>query len=273
MTRLPLLPSSEPQASRSRVCAKELRRIRKDRSPAIFALAVVVLTGVMGQRFYNQPKLDVGTIAPQTIKAPSDATVEDTKSTEANRKAARRGSTSVLMLDLVSNQQIYQDLQQKIALDNELRQLVGPLPFVETSILSTSTQLYLRGCPESEWQAILTAAAQGSGGARIYKNAVVELQAYRSKTSPQKLSALITTVSKIRQQYARALKKISDTEILKAEILNQPSLLELSDAEWRLAQIGINESAKRILTQGIAPGLPANIFAAGSKPTGKNAGT
>lgn len=262
MTRLPLLPSSEPQASRSRVCAKELRRIRKDRSPAIFVLAVVVLTGVMGQRFYNQPKLDVGTIAPQTIKAPSDASVEDTKSTEANRKAARRGSISVLMLDLASNQQIYQDLQQKLALDNELRQLVGPLPFVETSILSTSTQLDLRGCPESEWQAILAAveAAQDSGGARIYKNAVVELQAYRSKTSPQKFSILIATVAKIRQQYTRALKKISDTEILKAETLNKPSVLELPDADWRLTQIGIRESAKRILTQGIAPGLPSNIL-------------
>ncbi|HEY9711272.1 MAG TPA: hypothetical protein V6D48_23890, partial [Oculatellaceae cyanobacterium] len=74
-------------------------RARKGRSPAMWVLAVVSLTSVMGNRFYNQPKLDVGKAAPQTIRAPYDASVEDTKTTEEKRKEARTGSVPVLMVD------------------------------------------------------------------------------------------------------------------------------------------------------------------------------
>lgn len=289
VSQLDVVPGSDSQRQSSilkpphmlSVCAKELRSIRKDRSAAIFVIAVVSLTSVMGQRFYNQPKLDVGTIAPQTIKAPSAASVEDTKTTQANRKAASRGSVPVLMLDLAVNQKIDQDLRKTLDEGNELRQIAGPFPFANTSILSTSTQLYLHDCPESEWQAVLAVveSAKQESGVRsnksdqsrtfytfdISKNAnlpkiVAELQAYRLKTSPQKFSALIATVSQVRQRYAQALRKLSAPEVSKAETLYNPSLLDLSDADWRSTQIGISNSAKRILAQGIAPGLPPNIL-------------
>ncbi|MCA2589798.1 MAG: hypothetical protein IM509_03330, partial [Microcystis sp. M31BS1] len=39
----------------------------------IFLFTVGCLTSVVGYRFYNQPKLAVGTISPVTIIAPEDA--------------------------------------------------------------------------------------------------------------------------------------------------------------------------------------------------------
>jgi membrane-associated HD superfamily phosphohydrolase len=38
------------------------------------------------------------------------------------------------------------------------------------------------------------------------------------------------------------------------------SLLELSDVVWQETRRGINQASKRILTQGIPPGLPPNIL-------------
>jgi len=263
------------------VCVKELHSIRKNRSAAIFIIAVVSLTSVMGQRFYHQPKLDVGTIAPQTIKAPTANSVEDTKSTEANRKAARRDLVPVLMLDFRVNQQIAQELQKQLDTGNELRQIAGTFPWVSTAILSTSTQRYLRTCPEAEWQAVLAIVEnpKWDSEAGIHKSnhsptfftfdiskntylpkIVAELQAYRLKTSPQKFASLIATVSQVRQRYAQALTKFSEPEVSRVETFYKPSLLDLSDTDWRSTQIGLRNSAKRILAQGIAPGLPPNIL-------------
>jgi len=258
--------------SQRRVYCNSPRSGKDHSSAAIFVIAVVSLTGVMGQRFYNQPKLDVGTVAPQTIKAPYAASVKDTKTTEAKRKAALTGSLPILMVDPAVNQQSDRDLQQALDLNNELRQITGPFPFVETSILSTSTQIYLRECPESELQAILNAVADTSkpeardAQSQTEKrfeaplsNAIAELQAYRRQASPEKLSLLISTVSQARQRYAQAGAKLRP-EVSKTEIFYETSLLKLSDAEWRATQIGIRDSANRILTQGIAPGLPPSIL-------------
>jgi membrane-associated HD superfamily phosphohydrolase len=53
--------------------------LKKKRDPIIFAIAVLSLTGVMGQKFYNQPRLKINTIAPETIRAPYTAEIEDRK--------------------------------------------------------------------------------------------------------------------------------------------------------------------------------------------------
>ncbi len=75
-------------------------RNRKSSSVVMWMLAILSLTGVIGNRFfYNQPKLDVGTAAPQTIRAPYSAIVEDTKTTEEKRKAARTGTNFLLRFD------------------------------------------------------------------------------------------------------------------------------------------------------------------------------
>lgn len=256
--------------------SKGIRRLRKERSSAVVLIAVLSLTGAMGHRYYNQPKLDVGTRAPQTIKAPHTARILDIKSTEAKRRAALTGSVPILMIDPVINQQIDQDLQQALDLGNALRQTVGPFPFVKTDILSTATQKYLRDCPEPEWQAVIKASSQvavpatpdrqSQAAVGTQKNqgrlpkTVAELQSYRSRTTSEQFSALIATISQARQRYAQALTKLREPEVSKTEIFYETSLLELPDSEWQSTQTGIRDATRRILAQGIAPGLPPNIM-------------
>ncbi len=127
------------------------------RTPVIFAIALVSLTGVMGHKLYNTTKLKAGTIAPQTMKAPYSDNIEDKKKTEQQRKAATKSSLLVLMVDAQVNEKIVKDLQQFMDTGNEIRATAGYFPFFDTLVLPLSTQRYLRSCSNSEWQTLLKA--------------------------------------------------------------------------------------------------------------------
>jgi cyclic-di-AMP phosphodiesterase PgpH len=222
------------------------RRQPKSRPPVMWVVAVVSLTSAMGNRFYNQPRLDVGTEAPQTIRAPHSVSVEDTKTTEEKRKAARTGAVPVLMFDHSLTQDIYQTLEQSLDRVEELRQMSGPFPIAETTILSDATQRYLRQIKEEEWQAILarvnrtkgvqsTESRAGLGeqaeeSSNIpFTQAVSELQSYRQMSSPQVFSSLIESIALARQGYAVALHQLSEWQRAESSRRYDASLLELSD--------------------------------------------
>jgi hypothetical protein len=163
-------------------------RNRKSSSLLMWVLAVVSLTSITGNRFYNHPKLDVATLAPQTIRAPFDARVEDTKTTEEKRKAARVRSVPVLILDSSLTQSISQDLQQSLDNAEKLRQKAANLPYsLALSILENECRPLSKNCWDN-------------------------------------------------------------------------SLIILSNPVWQETRIGITTASKRILTQGIPPGLAPNIL-------------
>ncbi|MBE9050581.1 HD family phosphohydrolase [Nostocales cyanobacterium LEGE 11386] len=129
--------------------------VHEKRSSVVLAIAVVSLTGVMGHKLYNQPQLTVGTPAPQTMRAPYTASIEDQEETEAQRQAASKSSVPVLMVDVQKTEKINKNLQQLLDEANEIRTTAGSFPFFDTSVLSVSVQHYLRSASASEWQALL----------------------------------------------------------------------------------------------------------------------
>ncbi|WP_341530977.1 HD family phosphohydrolase [Nostoc sp. UHCC 0302] len=131
--------------------------LHEKRSSAILAIAIIALTGILGHKLYNQPQLKVGTPAPQTIKAPYTASIEDKKKTEAQRKAVSGRSIPVLMIDTQINEKIDQNLQKLLDDGDEIRTVAGSFPFFDTLVLPISIQRYLRSCSEPEWQALLVA--------------------------------------------------------------------------------------------------------------------
>lgn len=270
-------PASPPMTERSKH-----RRDRRGRSPAMWVVAVISLTSVMGHRFYNQPKLDVGKAAPQTIRALFSANVEDTKTTEEKRKAARAGFVPVLMFDQSLTKDLYQDLQQSLDKAEELRQLSGSFPFVATTVLSEATQQYLRQSKEWEWHSVLAFADTGKDVDRLeyeaapstqtaqplhlsFAQAVSELQSYRKISSPKAYSSLVDSISLAREGYAKALRQITELSAAESDRHYDASLLELSDEDWGQTRQGVTEASKRILTQGIPPGLPPDILKEGVK--------
>ncbi|MHC5860073.1 HD family phosphohydrolase [Nostoc sp.] len=286
--------------TQSRIYAVGLDWAYQQRYSVILAIAIVSLTGVIGNKLYNQTQLQVGNPAPQTITAPYTANIENQKKTEAKRKAVSESSLQMLMLDARVNEEINKNLQQLLDDGNEIRAVAGAFPFVDSVILSISTQRYLRSCPESEWQALLltvensknpqkkpkgqtTASSNQERQPRTtpksdsqspkkteptdfsqntdFTQAVAELESYRLITSEKNLSLLIALISQARQRYTQATAKLLQLESVKPEAVYEESLLlDLLDVEWKKTQTGIHQITERILAQGIPQGLPKNIL-------------
>jgi cyclic-di-AMP phosphodiesterase PgpH len=312
--RITLRSKEKSSKNQSGIDTVALNWVHEKRSCAVLAIAIVSFTGVMGHKLYNQPQLKVGTPAPQTMRAPYTASIEDRNKTETQRKAIRKSSIPVLIVDAAITEEIDQTLQQLLEQNSEIRGTAGAFPFFDTSVLSVSSQHYLRSCSDSEWQTLLVAvqntSKQQSGflsgkqsgslrekqltseypslfpsstGSPIpdrqtgnipqdtepvdvsqkadFTQAVGQLVAYRITTSAQNLSSLITQLSQVRQTYAQASSKLSQLQTANPEgVYNDTVLLDLSDDEWAKTQVGIHQSADRILAQGIPEGLPPRIL-------------
>ncbi|MEM8602305.1 MAG: HDIG domain-containing metalloprotein [Cyanobacteria bacterium P01_H01_bin.121] len=253
---------------------------------AIFLIAVASLTGTLGQRFYNQPELDVGRVAPYTILAPQAATVEDRKTTEEQRKAAETGQFPILEIDSAANQQIYQDLQRILTRGDDLRKVMGPFPVVPVSQLSLSTQMYLRDAPSSDWDQVVQQVAPRQLSLResvvsgteaqpatpqvnstTRQRAVSELQAYRQGTFNQDLRPLLEQLFTARQRYQAAQRDLAEqtkpTESAASAIvppLYQADFFNLTDTTWQETKAGTYTALERILTQGIPQGFPPRLL-------------
>lgn len=246
------------------------------RSPMLALVAVVSLSSTLGHRFYNQPKLDVGTKAPQTIKAPKSASIPDYKTTEEQRKAARIGAVAILMLDRTVDRQIDRELQQFWQHGDELRRAVGSFPFASPSALSNAAQLYLRGTPEWEWRSILAQAGDNSATSqrlnldsqptaaptdnKSQQDAVAQLQAYRRSVSSEEFQSLTDSIDSARRRYLNALETLGKPSVSGVGLIYDTSLFDLEDAAWQKTQTGMSRAAKMMLAQGIPQGLPKEIL-------------
>ncbi|MBW4514445.1 MAG: HDIG domain-containing protein [Timaviella obliquedivisa GSE-PSE-MK23-08B] len=247
----------------------------------MLAIAILSLTSAIGYRFYDEPQLAVGTIAPQTLKAPATVRIIDQYTTEANRKAARTAGVSVLMIDKPINQEIYQTLQTLLQEGDDLRQQVGKLPFVEPSLLSTTAQRYLRQAPEWQWQATIAkieGKAEGKDDNETNSSllnsprsraltdlasssqelAILELQNYRRAATADDFSALKGVIGLARQRYAAALLSLPSSA--NEENFYDSTLFNLTDPEWAQTKATVRQTLERMLTQGIAPGIPPALL-------------
>ncbi len=235
--------------------------------------AILLLTSAIGYRFYNEPQLGAETIAPQTLRAPSSAKVVDAKTTDANRKAARIAAVPVLMIDQSANQDIYRSLQRLLERGDKLRQQAGAFPFLDTSVLSTHTQRYLRQTEEWNWRMALASvdgismasklgdsdAVSATAQPALVQNlqqqtAILELRNYRRSSAIEDVSALVEVTARARQRYQTALAAL--TVEPPEDNFYDASLFSLSDPEWSLLKEQVRDAVERILSQGVAPGLP-----------------
>ena len=259
-------------------------------SLVVFAIALITMTGVMGHKLYNQPQLQEGTTARETIVAPYTAQVEDKQKTELLREAARDNSLQWLMVDKRVNEAVEQNLQQLLQQGNEVRKTAGDFPFFDVEVLDASTQSYLRSASEQEWNQLKISLQDGNqdvarnqkpkpivvanttdtslrdtpgidtiGQNSNFKQALNQLQLYRAETSLTNLRSLIKQIESKRELYAQAKAKLAEFNNQKPAgiIYDDTTVLDLGDEAWSKIQMGIVQSAQLILAQGIHPGLPS----------------
>jgi putative nucleotidyltransferase with HDIG domain len=277
-----LLKQLKPQLQRT--CQpKQAQSGSNSRCQVVILVSVLALTSALGQRFYNAPRLDVGRAAPQTIYAPASATVEDTRATEEKRKAARRNAMSILMLDQAVNQAVYRSLKRHLEQGKDLRQIAGPFPFTQTSILSSRMQSYLRQADTTDFQKVLNAvnatvprqptaagrtSAPNSTLAKLnvglmssdQRQAIGELRTYRQSVGPQAYEQLVQTLTQTRFNYISAVNALPPPATPDAKPLYDASLLKLTETEWQQVQTRTLQVAERMLAQGIPFGLPEAVL-------------
>ncbi|MGD2182367.1 HD family phosphohydrolase [Lusitaniella coriacea] len=239
-------------------------------APFMLVLAVVSLTSAIGYRFYNQPKLKEGTIAPRDIIAPKQAEFEDIQTTEAKRKEAQAGVVVVLQISDPTNTKVREQLGEFIDRVEQKRDRAGLFPFVEDTIISQNLQQFLRASTDEQWEEIIATiqpiASEDSPPVTIPESsqpkiarAARVLSDYRQQFGEQSFLNLIDTIQRSRQSYTDTLTAIEETPLQEIEKEDIQPFLDLTDNEWEETKQAIVQSLERILTQGIPPGLPLGL--------------
>lgn len=264
--------ASTRSVNRVQLLRKRLSRKKGVPESVIVAIAALTLTSALGQSFYNQPRLSVGKIAPETIQAPVSARVEDKQATEEKRKTARTIAVPVFMADSTATEQVRQTIRALLAKATQLRQQAGAFPFADTQILSEPIQRYLRKAEEWEWRLIINAAQEHSAMTQpkdfsspdrlgvqlsdpLQRKAADELKRYNNQTSADGLSGLTNQISNARRQYMDALASIQSPMSSTNPSFDR-SVLDVSDTAWQKMRTEVMQTSDRMLAQGIPPGLP-----------------
>ncbi|MGF1459866.1 MAG: HD family phosphohydrolase [Leptolyngbyaceae cyanobacterium] len=272
-----------PSARRTQQC-KELRR-RRVRPTIALTVAVLTLTAAMGQRYYRQPELQVGTASPKTILAPESAAVTDEETTEARRTAARNGAVPVLVPDTDINQRITNSLDSLLEQADLLRQEAGDFPPINGRLLPTATQTYIREASTDEWNAIwsvvtavatdlrdadtpkpspislLTARTDFQKLTTAQQQAARDLINYQQLRSAIDLEALQIVFETARTDYRNANQGLERLAQAERGIPNDPALLRLSDEDWRTLQAEVQLALELMLLQGIPEGVSPDRLA------------
>jgi cyclic-di-AMP phosphodiesterase PgpH len=239
--------------------------VKKRRPSILFCLALLLLTGTIGYRYYNEPQLSVGRLAPETILAPNTAArVEDSLATVSARKAARQNTLRVVVINSVTNQEIQTDLQQRLIQVDQLRQKIGPFPYLSTQLLTEDVQQTLRHLNNAQWKTLSKTLQRSDRPQPIPTefrppgrfNAWTQVQAYylQNRKSPE-AAKFLQTIQTAQQRYQSA-----QSEITTLSSLDTAPLLTLNESDWQAAQKQLPIILKRMLTQGIAPGLRADMY-------------
>ena len=234
--------------------------IRQLHPPLMWGITVISLTSVIGYRFYNQPQLSVGTVSPVKVVAPKDGTFQDEKTTEAKRKEVRTGIIPILQRDLQLTSQLKGELTETITEIEQLRQQVGPFPFISGSLIPVKTQQYLRSVNEKTWRTIqstLVSDKEPSPNLQTHtKEAISHLKNYEDKTSATTLKGLLDTIQQSRQRYHGVKREVLNTKTsnLTPELLG--TFLDLDDNNWQTTEKTLNTTLNRILLQGLPSGIP-----------------
>lgn len=270
---------TKPARRKTRQCkqSRASKYIAQAKPPLMLVLAIASFTAVLGNRYYNQPKLTEGKTAPRTYVAPHYTSIVDTQETERLRREARNATVPILKKDTEITQTIITSIQNYLQQIETVREIVGNVPFVEsTEIISLESQLYLRQASQEDWNSILdivngndsekdldlnmgqNAFIQGLNWEK--EQVIAKLQYYQQKLNPSDYQKLLEKIKLARFRYARAWQQFSQSEDLQLTDEEKRTILKLSDETWENTQAIIRRTTRRILTQGIAQGIPEDLI-------------
>ncbi|MFN3360130.1 MAG: HD family phosphohydrolase [Pseudanabaenaceae cyanobacterium] len=199
------------------------------------------LSLTLSARFFWEPTLKVGMVVQESIRVPKDITIEDPEATHTARQKAQQEVLPIYKVDEDANLRARQKLEQLILQGDLLRQKAGRMPYLPLEDLSLEQQKLLRQMSEETWQSLL---GKASPHPPLYRK-LQELQ----QRSPQKWQILVEA----RRSYQQAVAALE-------EGWYTPAWLNLTDVEWELDKYILRESLEQLLSEGIPPGIPPELF-------------
>lgn len=228
---------------------------------ASYSLAVVLLTAAHGSKFYNEPRLTVGELAPETLVAPFAADIVDPAATAALEAQIRTEATQFLHLDNRANVQMQETLERQLQAGEELRQSVGLPPYLPRPLLSLPAQQYFQQLLPEQWEALLAAVADGAVVGELPPAAVLpasELARLQQSLSPSSsegtisFTELVARIEAAQQRYQLARGQLQANGW-------PPDLLQWSPTEWAEVKRALPEALRRLQAIGLARGLPPDL--------------
>jgi putative nucleotidyltransferase with HDIG domain len=232
--------------------------ICKIHSPVMVLLSISTMTGLVSYRFYNQPELAVGTISPTKIMAPADGDFLDEKTTEELRRKTRSGLLPVLQQDITLTQTIHHRINRKLEEIDTLRGLINGIPVINKNILPLTTQKYLYSLSVLQWEKILTDINNSPSSLSEYPE-VKPLLTYKQKVNDDEFQETLATLQQYGNQYQNSLAEFKQRNINHLTDDDIKILLNIDSQTWEKTKIAMEDASKKILTQGISPGLPEEI--------------
>jgi cyclic-di-AMP phosphodiesterase PgpH len=248
------------------------RVLAKTRTPLLLALTIASLTSAVGHRFYNQPSLAEGTIAPTTIIAPKTASFEDKQKTEKDRKKAIDRVIPILKKDIRTTESIKAALSEKLQKIELFRAKLTVESFVGEKILSLESQISLCQIPDAEWQTIkkylialpdnspTVTLASATNISNRDKEAIALIGKQSQQLSADRYSELIAKIEGARRKYRQKKESLLQEMSSSFDRTTLTAFLDMNSATWTQTKTSIGQIVDRILNQGIPEGMPTKLM-------------
>ena len=231
----------------------------KLRRPLIFLFTVGCLTSVVGYRFYNQPKLAVGTISPVTIIAPEDARFQDQETTALKRQKIRAGLLPRLKRDPQTTDQIERSLQDTLGQLSQIRPILRRNSILMGRTISNATMEMLLTFSAPQWSTLQSRLNYEESFTKLLTKeqeyAIDEIQAYRQRVAKGNFEQFIDRLGQLRQIKEQTSQNYRHSSLNKLKYADLITAAQMGDREWQNLETAILQAGRRILVQGIPPGI------------------
>jgi len=231
----------------------------KLRRPLIFLFTVGCLTSVVGYRFYNQPKLAVGTISPVTIIAPEDARFQDQETTALKRQKIRAGLLPRLKRDPQTTDQIERSLRGTLGQLSQISPILRKNSILMGRNISNATMETLLTFSAPQWSTLQSRLNYEESFTNLLTKeqeyAVSEIQAYRQRVAKGNFEKFIDRLGQLRQIKEQTSQNYRHSSLNKLKYADLITAAQMGDREWQNLEKAVLQASRRILVQGIPPGI------------------
>jgi membrane-associated HD superfamily phosphohydrolase len=206
----------------------------KLRRPLIFLFTVGCLTSVVGYRFYNQPKLAVGTISLVTIIAPEDASFQDQETTDLKRQKIRAGLLPRLKRDPQITAQIERSLRETLGQLSQISPILPKNSILLSRTISNATLGTLLTFSTAQWSTLQSGLNYKESFAKSLTKeqeyAMQEIQADRQRVKKGNFEQFINQLGQAYEQTSQNYQHSSLNNLKYADLI---TVTQMGDREWQ----------------------------------------